>query len=338
MFLVDNTYQTLNDFIELINQSQFVELVSSKFAIFEFIGVRKREHYLRVVADRSPKAAGGAVNFSSLLKFRDDYSARGIDFDAVIPDIRTAVNAEVEKIFDHYKIYFDYGSLHDGQMEPTRDLCLASKLANQDCMILVSSVLPEPEKTFSKVLLLTEDQKFLDISKSPNLASVLGPYSIPPPQLVQLNNIQHSGSAVMNLTIPIERTRLKQLINDYLLRVIRDKGSSYYLGSTIEITGAKVPKNCIAFRLSGRDSLPATPYVTVVSKELDFVYTTKSKVSEFRHNGTRVMPEHKFAKRDNNISFLLDIDETGLEKDVEAEIVEAVRAAGNLVFIHPDSI
>jgi hypothetical protein len=310
-------------------------LVSSKFAIFEFIGVRKREHYLRIVANRSQNAESGAINFSSLLKFRDDYSARGIDFDNVIPDIEVNVNAEIEKVFDHYKINFDYGSLHNGQLEPTRDLCLASKLANQDCMILVSSVLPEEDKTFSRVLLLTEDLRFIDISKSPSLASVLGRYSIPLPQLVPLNNIQHSGLTAMNLTVPIERLSLKSWINEYLLLLIRDRASFYYLGTTIEITGSNVPKNCVAFRLTGQDSLPIGAYITVLSKDLDFIYSTKSEISEFRHNGSRVTPDHKFSAGDNNISFILaDIDETG----AELEILAAIRTPGNLVFVHPDSV
>jgi hypothetical protein len=335
VFLVDNTYQALNDFVELINQSEFVELVSSKFAIFEFIGVRKREHYLRSVAARSSTAAGGEINFSSLLKFKDDYSARGIDFDSVIPDIEIKVNAEIERVFEHYKINFDYGSLHNGQLEPTRDLCLASKLANQDCMILISSVLPEEDKTFSRVLLLTEDQKFIDISKSRSLASVLGRYSIPLPQLVPLNNIQHSGSPAMNLTAPTERLYLKRWINNYLLLLIRDRASFYYLGTTIEITGARVPKNCVAFRLTGRDSLPKSAYITVLSKDLDFIYSTKSEISDFRHNGSRVTPDHRFLEGDNNISFLLtDIDETG----DELEILSSIRTPGNLVFVHPDSV
>jgi len=338
VFLVDNTFEALNNFIELINESQFVELVSSKYAMFEFIGARKREHYLRIAAQRSPKTAGGEINFTSLLKFKDDYQTPGTVFEDVIPNIKAAVNAEVNEIFERYKIYFDYGTLHDGQLEPTRDLCLSSKLANQDCMILVSAVLPEKDKTFPSVLLLTNDKAFVDFAKSPNLDVVLNQYSIPSPQLVPLNNIQHKDSTAMNLTAAIDQVSLKERTKQYLLMLIREKASSHFLGTTIAITGTKVPKNCVAFRITGRENLPPTAYVTILSKDLDFIYTTKVATT-FVHNGREVRPNQTFSEANNNIAFQVrDIDDSGSEKEVVGEILAAIREPGHSVFIHPDSV
>jgi hypothetical protein len=339
VFLIDHTYQSLNDFVEIVNESPFVELISSHYVMFEFFGARKREHYLRIAAARAPKTAGGQLNFSSLLKFKDDYQIPGTLFEDVMPTIRNSVMAEVATIASDFKINFEYGSFHQDQLQPTRDVCLASKLQNQDCLVLISAILPEPNTTQRNVLLLTKDENFVKHFESADLGNVLTSHAIFPPRLVQLNRMESTGTRAISLTTTIDPVSLAQDLKSYLLSMITSQLSASFLGHTFVPKSSAVPLDCVCFSLSNRTSFPIDVYVTVLSKDLDFIYTTRSKVSDFRHRGSPVSNSSVFPPGDNHISFrLLDVDESGNPKDMDQTILAAIRAQGNLVFIHPDSI
>jgi hypothetical protein len=339
VFLIDHTYQNLNDFVEIVNETPFVELISSRYVMFEFFGARKREHYLRTAAARAPKAAGGQLNFSSLLKFKDDYEIPGTLFADVMPTIRDSVMAEVATIASNFKINFEYGSFHQDQLQPTRDVCLASKIQNQDCLVLISAILPEPNTTQRNVLLLTKDENFVKYFESADLGKLLSSHGIFPPRLVQLNKMESPGTKAINLTTAIDPVSLAEDMRSYLLSMITSQLSASFLGHTFVPKSSAVPQDCVCFSLSNRTSFPIDVYITVLSKDLDFIYTTRSKVSDFRHRGTPVSNTSVFSPGDNHISFrLLDVDESGNPKAMNQTILTAIRAQGNLVFIHPDSM
>lgn len=337
--LVDNTFDTLCSFIEMLNITKFAELVSSHYVIFEFVGARKREHYLRTAAGRAPKAPGGQLNFSSLLRFRDDYKIPGTVFEDVISGIRDSVIAEVDSIANDYRINFDYGSFHQDQLQPTRDICLASKLANQDCLVLISSVLPEQNITHQNVLLLTNDKEFSKFFESADLATLLSSHSIFPPSIVFLRRVLCPGAQPLDLTDAIDDAALVQDVKKYLLAMIKIQLGKFYLGETFAPKGSAVPNDCVCFSLRDKTTLPLDIYVTILSKDLDFIYTTKTVISDFRHNGSQVNAASRFSERDNNISFrIVGIDETGKAKSIPQDIIDVLRAEGNLLFIHPDSL
>jgi len=79
--------------------------------------------------------------------------------------------------------------------------------------------------------------------------------------------------------------------------------------------------------------------VTVISKDLDFIYTTKKEIN-FWHNNSQITPGYKLPvnQKDVIVSFSVkDKDEEGNEIPVEQLILDSIRAKDNLVFIHPDS-
>jgi predicted nucleic acid-binding protein len=336
VYLIDNTYPTLNDFVEVLNESQFAEVISSRYAIFEFVGARKREHYLRIAAS---KTLVGQLNFSSLLKFRDDYAIPGVNFEDVILNIKASVKAEVEKIISDYNINFEYSSFHEAQLDPTFDICLASKISNQDCLIVVSSVLPQPDTSHSNVVLLTNDRVLVAHFKSAKLDDVLSSHSISSPQLLHFNNIKVADAASIKLADPIEKPALKEMVKANLIELVKHKLSRLYLGTTFEARNITFPRNGVCFKLVENYKLPENVYVTVISKDLEFIYTAKKKIIAFWHNGKPVTTDYILpADQKNNISFLIeDVDVEGKPRPVEQRIIDAVRAEGNLVFIHPDS-
>lgn len=340
VYLIDSTYQSLNDFVELLCESPFVDFISSKFVIFEFVGVRKREHYLRIAAAKSKLTTRGQINFSSLLKFKDDYAIPGVVFENVISDISNEVNAELERIARDFNINFDYGSFHQGQLEPTFALCLASKLSNQDCLVLISSVVPQPkpENTYSDVILLTNDGNFLNYFKTANLASVFAFHSIPSPQILPLKQIRFANAKPIQLTATLDKTILETMIKENLLAQLKDKLSDLYLGKTFKPRSSSISREVICFKLIENCVLPEDVYVTIIGKDLDFIYTVKKKIKAFWCNNVPVTKGYALPLNKTNISFLVkDIDDEGYEKEVEQHILDEIRKEGNLVFIHPDS-
>ncbi|UPT67958.1 MAG: hypothetical protein M0D57_04660 [Sphingobacteriales bacterium JAD_PAG50586_3] len=127
VYLVDHTYPNLNNFIAILNSVGFTRVISSQYVMFEFVGVRKREHYLRVVADNSQKTPDGKINFGSLIKYQNKYDAPNVVFEDSILLVKKEVDNELESIIRDYNIDYTYSSLHQDQLSPTFDICLSFK-------------------------------------------------------------------------------------------------------------------------------------------------------------------------------------------------------------------
>lgn len=335
IYLVDNTFQSLNEFIEILNDSGFARVVSSKYVIFEFVGARKREHYLRIAAENSKKTPNGQINFGSLYKYRDSYNAPNAVFEESIEKIQKEVKAELEKIARDHSINFEYSSLHEDQLQPTFDVCLTSKISNQDSLVLVSSVLPQSKKTDS-VILLTNDSTFVSSFANGNVKDTLAQHSISIPQILAIDNIPNN----IRLTDQTERAILEERTRSFLGSLITSKLNSLYLGTTFTPDNANFPLNCICFKLVESYNLSQNVYVTIISKNLDFIYTTKSRVASFWHNGEALA--HGFISPNDqkiNVSCKVQtLDDGGNEADLPQGVMTELKAEGNLVFIHPDSI
>jgi hypothetical protein len=336
VYLIDETFPSVNRFFAALSGNPFVELISSDYVVFEFIGVRKREHYLRIAAS-TLKNRSGEINFSSLCKFRNDYNCPGVDFSKVAPSIRQRVQDEIEKIRTDYKIDVEYGSLHQDQLQPTFDVCLSSKLQNQDCLVLVSSVLPGRGIKDENVVFLTNDGDM--VNEASQVRDALAAHSIEPPRLFPITSFGVDKGKKLCLTAEVEPAVMQETINRNVLELIAAAPalSGRYLGRTFEPKSPNLPHGCVCFKLVENHLLPEKVYVSVISKDLDFVYTTKNRVESFRSNNTPVTagvtlpPDKK-----NNISFIIN-DQDADGNPLGADVIGALRGGGNLVFVHPDS-
>ena len=138
-YLVDNTYSGLTLTMNYLKNSEFADLVSSKYVIFEFVGIRKREHYLQKVLQKSTSAAG-KVNISSLLKYKDNFNAPEVKFEDVQADIKLAVETEVQDITTNFGIDYSANILHDTLLNPTFEINLSSRVSKEDSLVLTSAV------------------------------------------------------------------------------------------------------------------------------------------------------------------------------------------------------
>lgn len=334
-YLVDNTYQSLSDFIDFATHSIFVELVSSKYVIFEFVGVRKKEHYLREVAAASKLSPTGKINFSSLLKYQNKFSAPEAPFNTVISKIKREVEDELERVSNDFKIDFQYSTLHDDQLKPTFEICLSTKISNQDCLVLISSVIPQPSIYSNYLELLTNDNDFAKFVTDSDIDPLFSSFNIPKPSVSHIERIIGN----INLTKDNDTEKVHAAIKNLITNLIIVKNQELFLGKTFKPHNTALPENLICFKLEKGVVVRKDIYITVLSKDLDFIYTSKIKVPALHHNGS-ALAEGFVSQSDENINvsyMLVDLDINGAEVAADKQITSAIRQEGNLVFIHPDS-
>jgi hypothetical protein len=334
-YLIDNTYEGLTGFLDLSKKCVFVDLVSSKYVIFEYVGVRKREHYLRKVAASSKISTKGEINFSSLLNLRNvnSFSAPEVEFDDIVSDIKTDVENELLLISSDYGIDFGYSNLNEKQMKPTFDVCLSSKISNQDSLVLVSSIFPNEENVNESVVLLTNDDAFSK-SLTTSLETVINNHGLHAPEIKHISKIENNFNLKMEITIE----RLTEEFNKCVISLIQKKNKDFFLGKTFSPIDINFPSNILPFKLAQEGKIKQGVYATVVSSQLDFIYTSKTKVT-FWHNGSPAEDGFVFTNdADCNISYKIEeYDDENQPLVVPPELMNALRTEGNLVFIHPDS-
>jgi len=337
-YLVDETYTSLTEFISQSRDCGFIELVSSNFVIFEFVGIRKREHYLRKMVTASKKTKSGEINFSSLLKYQNKFEADGLDFSTVISDIKKDIEAELQTISTAYKINYDFSVLHEGQLTPTFEICLSTRMNNQDCLVLISSILPTPKTPISNIQLFTNDTDFVSESGNVNIDTILAANKLNKPSVHAIKNVPGQGTTVINLTSTHDAAKIKTHLAGKVAKLLEQQNDGLFLGVTFT-PKAGFPDGIICFKFRANTSVPTDLYITVISKDLEFIYTSKNKIDFLWHNGKQIAKGHTFAEgEDNNVSCKLsDRDDQGNEIPIDKAIVAAILNEGNLVFIHPDS-
>lgn len=342
VYLIDKSYPSLNNLFDVFNEHPFVRLVSSGYVVFEFIGVRKREHYLRQVAENAKVAAGGAINFSSLVNSLDRFNANEAAFEDVVGGIKTSVYKEIEEITRDYGVDFEYSVAHSKQIPPAIEICLSTKINNQDSLVMVSAIHPKEPISNDNIQVLSNDTAFVNEARTQPTGNVLEQlgYRIPLIQSITSFRLLGTGNGI-NLTEKnkeYSRQELKEIVDNAIPRLIQSHNADVFLGRTFAPIGLGLPPNLLCFKLVPNVSLRTNTYVTILSKNLDFIYTSRHIVSEFRRKNEPlphgfVLPQEDF-EMNSHVSFLL-FDEAG--EPLNDAIIDVMRQEGNLVFLHPDS-
>jgi hypothetical protein len=339
VYLMDGTYPSLSAFINLAKDSPFCELVCSRYVMFEFVGIRKREHYLRKVASNSKKSTKGEINFSSLInqKFINTFSAQEVDFAAIVGDMKKDVEEEIDKITRDFGIDFSYSVLHEDQLMPTFDICLSSKISNQDSLVLISSILPTKKDNAKGVVVFTHDNDFATFFNNNDVIDALfQKHSLIKPKLKIISDVGNN----INLKNDLQEAQLRTCFETLILSIIESRNSKNYLGRTFAPANANFPDDCVCFKLVETFALSQSTYVTIIGKNLDFIYTVKKKVS-FWQNGQAVAAGFvsPAAPADRiNISFkVIEVDDNGQDAIPSNSVTAKLKSEGNYIFIHPDS-
>lgn len=336
VFLVDETYPTLTEAIRFFGDTPFVDLVSSEFVIYEFFGVRKREHFLREVIERQ-----GNKNISSLLKFRENFSIGDINYDTIKEDVRNKINEEIDLITSDFGIIYSEHTFHEKLLKPTMDICLSSGISKEDSLVLVSAIFPNENYFDSKAdhtMVLSKDETFCKaFNQNSEIDTEFENHSLEKPIVQHISSIQDSSGNTLNLTRNEKQNAVNQGLTNKILNIINERNKPFHLGSTFTPKSPTVPNDVICFKL--KQGVPIKNnqyYVTIISNSLNFIYTTKHPV-DFWHNGSSIDSDFQNKEEDSNISFKVTVSDNEQEEPIYEAIISQLKSPGNLVFIHPDS-
>lgn len=337
-YLVDNTYSGLTQMMEYLKESDFVDLVSSRYVIFEFVGIRKKEHYLQKVLAKST-SADGKVNLSSLLKYKDKFTTQEVKFEDVQEDIKTAVEAEVEAIANDYGIDYSTNLLHDGLLHPTFDINLSSRISKEDCLVLTSAIWSDADTKEDFILIASNDQDFYNSYDLERLSPVFQKHELKAPIIEYFSDVKLIDGTKVNLTDANDDAKLESFLPEKLKELIALKNKGFFLGKTIQCgNGAGFPNNVVCFTLNSNTPLNNNIYLTIIGKDLDFIYYTKLPVSSF-WNQTEITAYPFQRETGINVSFRpMANNPEGVPQPLEAPIIDKLREAGNLIFINPDGL
>lgn len=335
-YLVCNTYSGLDTAISILKNSPFADLVSSKYVIFEFIDVRKKTLYLAEVNRLTGK--NQTLDPNVIVRYKEHFEKPQVDFHAIKEAIKNQIEEELRIIIQDLEIVCDENILHDGLLAPTKEINLFSKVSREDSLISVSSVWQEVSTKENFLVLLTRDKPFVDSFKEIDLQFIFDNYDLTSPTVEYVESMQLGGAYHLNLTDPNHDAQIPEYLKNKIKELIIKRNQQYFLGKTIPCgQGAGFPTNVVCFTLIANRPLANNLYLTIIGKDLDFVYSTKLPISSF-WNQTEILAYPFQNAAETNISFRPMDNATGVALPLADNIVNKLRETGNLVFINPDGI
>lgn len=347
-YLVDKTYPSLTKLISLILSSDFVYQVTiSNFVLYEFVGIRKREHFLRKVLHvNQPKNdshdGSGFVNLSSLLKFKDTFTTPEMDYLDVRENIIQSIENDLLFLTDEIGVNIGSTSLHEDIFSSAKNLFLNSKISKEDSLVLISSIYPPTNENCDFLCVLTNDGGFCDAFKDPNFKSltdqVFTNHNLVKPHVESIrdNGLNYSQ---LNLTQNHNDETIQGGFLRLLQQLIIDKNRGIYLGKTFNKKCSGISNVvCVNIATECSINIASHPILTIIGKNLDFIFSTPTVISDFKDKKTNQVsfPFTKDDLEDLKISFAFP--ELGEDYEIDkVEILAAMKEEGNLVFIHPDS-
>jgi hypothetical protein len=284
-YLVDNTYPNLTLFIKTLSECPFVDIVCSRFAIYEFIGVRKLEHYLRSLVDETKKK-GGDVNFSSAIKYKSEFDSPELKYIDAFSRVKVEVEKELALIYDDYGIIYETVNVHNELWKPHQDLVLSTRISKEDSLLLLSSVFPDTLEKEDYLILFTNDNQFYnalcgekEVEVSDN---VFEENSLVKPQTYHLRKIYLKNNTVLNLInsdLELTDENIKDFTTNFILEHITEKNIKYFLGKIVPCP-KKMFGKLMCFKLIA-DELKEGFYITILSNNLEYIYNHKEPLQDF---------------------------------------------------------
>ncbi|MCI2229913.1 hypothetical protein MC378_12115 [Polaribacter sp. MSW13] len=343
-YLIDNTFPSFNYFFSKLNKSPFVDIVCSRFVTYEFIGIRKYEHYLRAIHQES-QSSGGTMNFSSALKYRNGFKAPELDFQDCYQDIKIIIEDELKEMNDNYGIIYEDNILHEDLWKPHQDLVLSSRISKEDSLVLLSSIFPQPLLKEDHSIFLTNDKQFYNSfsgnekERMSSIDNVLDEHGLSSPYTFKIEEIKLANKKALNLCQSLEKDVIDTFVSDFIFEHIKLKNNNLLLGKTLNCeSSGNLKKELFCFELIESQGLENEMYTVVIYKnglEID-IYTHHSfftgfycyrEIDSFPYHATEDVKSRRISLR------LKDAENNFIDK----ELMEKITSKGNLVFIHPDS-
>lgn len=317
--LVDYVEQNnllLNKSLEYLSVCPFVILRSSHYVEFEFVEVRKRDEFYKCVKGNLPIPGEN-------MSFAKEWTLDGktyMDYRKVVTD---KVEEDLQKIKEQLKIDFDDHVLHEGLIEPTKDICLATNISREDTLVMVSCVFPKKNDKLAFGVVLSNDKQYKDAFENAKdiIKNILINEEISVPSFLSIKQLQDGKGSVINLNVENNDVDIVSLWNWIIKQMIIKKHSDDFVGETI-VPMEKLT-DCIAFNNT------TDTHTIYDSEALLFIPNDLSKTIS-------VSKQHNYWNNNTEIKTLPYTNDEDLEYNLKIlcskEDMNILSQKGNLVF------
>lgn len=280
----EKNYPLLNTSINLLAKSQFVNLRSSHFVLFEYTEVRKANLFRKIIVSKDRLSVWkrllslfcrGKRNrvFNKAYIKRCRWCVGGEDYDTYASEITTQVEKEVSFIKEELNIDFDEHILHSQLISPTINLCLHSKLSKEDCLVILSCVLPKENVPLSNCVILSRDKDMFRSfdEKRAEIDQLFKIKGLTTPVLVKGTSLNGRVDLYSNSV-----TDLKKCWSDVISSLIIQNNASDFIGKTYSYGTNGPSTKCVFFILNDRNAeLRPMTELYFIAKDLSWVKHVK---------------------------------------------------------------
>lgn len=370
MYLLDNAYPNLNLTVSTLrNYSDFVDLITNRYAIFELYEKRKETHFMncasslglldkinsdkfyvddiiryqRLFSTVFSKRLFGASRQKKIFQFLKKYFSIGQHggdglFFSNISAIGTATKLDIPRIKNDFGIELE-GSIHDNLWNPTFELILSSRISREDSLIASAFIQPESGRVEKNLILLTNDGDFATFYKQAQEKGFIAPLFTAlnwhEPSIIRITQLKTLEGSLINLRNPLIND-LNEHILSFLKSHIIENNKAHFLGFT-EPDILPQSKNMIGLKIKGEAQYHANQNLMIIGSNLDFIYTIPNVINEFRKKDSTQID---FPLREiHKLVCYKHVPLAANDPDIahEPQIISALKTRRNLVFVHPDT-
>ena len=317
---IESSNTLLVESLKYLAKCPFVILRSSHYVEYEMVEVRKKRLFFQKVRGHLP------VKGEPMGNIKQTWELDGKKYETYREDIAKVIISDFNFIEEELGIRFDDHVLHKKLINPTRDMCLGTKISREDCMVMISCMFPNIDELLEFGVLFSNDKQYLSAieENEDKVTEVLKQYEIISPLLLNAKKL-NNGVEVLNIEANNSKS-IDELIlfwKQLIMKLLIKKLQHLYLGQTIKIGKSDICSKLIFIdiedpnkELTGSDGLYFV--LNDLSRTIEI-----SKDFDFWDNYSAVTLPH-VNKEDTKYSF----KPSNLQKDILSKLQEK----GNLVF------
>ena len=206
-------------------------------------------------------------------------------------------------------------------------------------MVLLSRVFPKEKQKEEQVLLMSRDKEFNKSCNEIDIRSIFSKHDLYVPEMIRTGYLfcnKHPKKINLNASHQHTQDEIEQFWKQKIIETIVNKNKDSFLGYTYSFKPA-AGEGCVFFKLQKNTPLNNNIGLTIIGKDLDFVYSTHI-ISDFWSN----QKIDNYPLVDDNkelpISFRpYDKDDKGnVIEFQDSDLLSKMREKGNLVFVNDD--
>ena len=327
-YLFSDQYPSLTAIIQALNEyPDFIVLKVSRYTIFEFFEIRKRNIYESILESKNV----------SNLKPQDikEFNCKEVDFlTECVPVFQSILNSILE-LLDKFNVE-QVGEIHNDLWANTFGIIANSKLSREDSLITTSALRPDIYGEPSFLGIITNDKQFNLSFHEESVESFFVKESLIKPIVwyIRCNDSLETCFGGKNITEELSQDEIQDYTNKIIFKFLKEKNKNYFVGETLQYIGN--PSELVCMSVNGSAEIESNSRLLIVSKLLDFIILFHNNIQEFRNINGKIL-EFPIDESVDRVSFLLpqfSID--SIQIDNQEEIITLLRQSGHFVFIMPN--